>query len=152
MSLRPILYAEDDENDAYFLHRAFRLAGISHPLVVLSNGQEVIDYCSRGGRYAEGGDHPLPCLVLLDLNMPKKSGIEVLTWIREQPSFRSLPVLVLTSSLQDTDIERAYLAGANAYLAKPSQPDELTVMAQTINNFWLAQNRTAEKAGKPAGP
>ena len=149
MSDRPILYAEDDENDAYFLERAFRRAGIPHPLVVLPNGQEVIDYCSGEGRYARRNEHPLPCLVLLDLNMPKKSGIEVLQWIREKPSFRTLPVLVLTSSLQESDIERAYLAGANAYLAKPSQPDELTVMAEAIKSFWLGQNRTAEKQGKP---
>jgi CheY-like chemotaxis protein len=152
MSLRPILYAEDDENDAYFLQRAFRLAGVAHPLVIVSNGQEVIDYFSGEGRYAQRDEHPLPCLVLLDLNMPKKSGIEALKWIREKPSFRSLPVLVLTSSLQDNDIERAYLAGANAYLAKPSQPEGLNVMAQSINNFWFAQNRTAQKVDKPMGP
>jgi CheY-like chemotaxis protein len=145
MSLKPVLYAEDDENDAYFLQRAFRLAGISHSLVVVPDGQEVIDYCSGGGRYARLDAEELPCLILLDLNMPKKSGLEVLQWIRQSSSFRTLPVLILTSSLQHDDIERAYLSGANAYLVKPSQPEELTVLAQAINNFWFGQNRTVEK-------
>ena len=145
MNLRPILYAEDDENDAYFLQRAFRLAGISHPLVIVSNGQEVIDYCSGEGRFTQRDEHPLPFLVLLDLNMPRKSGIEVLKWIREKPSFRTLPVIVLTSSLQDNDIEQAYLAGANAYLAKPSQPEELNNTAESIKSFWFDQNRTPKR-------
>ena len=146
MSLKPILYAEDEENDAFFLERAFKQAGIANPLVTVSDGQAAIDYCLGRGRYTNRGEHPLPCLLLLDLNMPKKTGIEVLMRIREEPSVRTLPVIVLTSSLQDSDIHRAYLKGANAYLAKPSQPEGLLVMAKAIQDFWLTQNCVAQKS------
>jgi CheY-like chemotaxis protein len=142
---KPILYAEDEENDAFFLGRAFKEAGIVHPLVVVGDGQEAIDYCSGQGEYANRERHPLPCLVLLDLNMPKKSGIEVLEWIRTQPALTTVPVIILTSSLQDADIDLAYRQGANAYLAKPSQPGELVAMTRSIRDFWLGQNRTLAK-------
>ena len=144
MHLKPILYAEDEENDAFFLKRAFKQASIPHPLVVVSDGQEAIDYCSGSGRYTNRNEYPLPCLVLLDLNMPRKSGLEVLEWIRKEPSVRTLPVIVLTSSLQDSDVYRAYTHGANAYVAKPSQPDGLIALAQTVKDFWLTLNRTAQ--------
>jgi len=143
--LNPILYAEDEENDAFFLKRAFKQASISHPLVVVSDGQEAIDYCSGGGRYTNRQEHPLPCLLLLDLNMPRKSGLEVLEWIRRDHAIRTLPVIILTSSLQDSDIHRAYIHGANAYLAKPSQPDGLLAVAQSVKDFWLTLNRTVRK-------
>src|ERR1700683_619023 len=96
MNLKPILYAEDEENDAFFLQRAFVQAAVGNPLVVVRNGQEAIDYCTGSGRFSNRDEHPLPCLVLLDLNMPRISGIEVLNWIRSQPSISNLPVIVLT--------------------------------------------------------
>jgi CheY-like chemotaxis protein len=141
LSPNPILYAEDEENDAYFLRRAFSKAGILHPLTVVPDGQEAIDYCLGNGRYSNRAEHPLPCLVLLDLNMPKKTGLDVLQSIRSAPSISTLPIIILTSSLQDEDIHRAYLKGANAYLVKPSRTDELSAMMTSIKDFWLAQNR-----------
>ena len=144
MNLKPILYAEDEENDAFFLQRAFVQAAVGNPLVVVRNGQEAIDYCTGSGRFSNRDEHPLPCLVLLDLNMPRISGIEVLNWIRSQPSISNLPVIVLTSSLQEVDIHRAYSKGANAYLGKPSKPDELVAMVKSIKDFWLAHNRSVE--------
>ena len=150
MSLKPILYAEDDENDAFFLDRAFKTAGILHPLVVVTDGQEAIDYCAGRGAYADRAAHPLPCLTLLDLNMPRKSGIEVLRWIRQEPAFFTVPVIILTSSLQDSDIDLAYRHGANAYLVKPSQPEDLLVLSKSIQDFWLAQNRATAKCGDVA--
>ena len=83
-----------------------------------------------------------PSLVLLDLNMPKKSGMEVLKWIHNELSIRTLPVIILTSSLQDEDIHPAYSAGANAYLGKPSRPDDLVHLANAIKDFWINHNRT----------
>ena len=77
--------------------------------------------------------------------MPRKSGLEVLQWIRKESPVRTLPVIILTSSLQDSDIHRAYTHGANAYLAKPSQPDGLIAMAHAVKDFWLSLNRTAQK-------
>ena len=136
MNLKPILYAEDEENDAFFLQRALVQATVLNPLVVARDGQEAIDYCSGSGRFSNRDEHPLPCLVLLDLNMPRKSGMEVLKWIRNQPSISDLPVIVLTSSLQEADIHRAYSQGANAYLGKPSKPDELVGVIKSIKDFW----------------
>jgi CheY-like chemotaxis protein len=145
MNQRPILYAEDEEDDAIFMERAFKQAGISHRLIIVPDGQEAIDYCAGAGSYFDREEHPLPCIVLLDLNLPKKSGLEVLKFIRSTPPISTLPVIVITSSLQDADIHRAYLQGANAYLVKPSRPAELVTTVKTIKDFWLAQNRTSEK-------
>lgn len=139
-NLRPILYVEDEENDAFFLQRAFSQAGIGHPLVVVGNGEEAIKYFSGGGRH-ETGSHELPCLALLDLKMPRKSGLEVLAWIRKESAVATMPVIVLTSSLQNADIHRAYAEGANAYLVKPSQPSDLVSMVKAIKDFWLTHNR-----------
>src|SRR5438105_4593110 len=123
MQIKPILYAEDEENDAFFMQRAFQQAGILNPLVVVADGKRAIDYLSGGGPYANRDEHPLPCLVLLDLNIPIKSGLEVLKWIRSQPSLSTLPVVVVTSSTQDSDIHRAYIMGTNSYLVKPGKQD-----------------------------
>lgn len=144
MALKPILYVEDEEDDVLFMNMAFKQAVISHPLVALTDGQKAIDYLLGSGAYSNRDEHPLPCLMLLDLNLPKKSGLEVLKWIRNEPSISTLPVIVLTSSLQDADIHRAYVQGANAYLVKPSNPKELPVIVRTIHDFWLIQNRSVE--------
>jgi CheY-like chemotaxis protein len=145
MKIKPILYVEDEEDDAFFVKRAFDQAGIVNPLIVVSDGQEAIDYCAGSGRYKNRDEYPLPCLVLLDLNIPKKSGLEVLKWIRTQPSVSTLPVLVITSSSQHSDIHRAYLQGANAYLVKPSKSNELVEMVKAIKDFWLIQNRAVQE-------
>ena len=145
MNSSPILYAEDEENDAYFLQRAFKTVGILNPLTIVNDGQEVIKYCLGEGDYANAEEHPSPCLIILDLNMPKRSGINVLDWIRKDSQIPTTPVLILTSSLQDSDIDLAYGHGANAYLVKPYKPDELVAMSRAIKDFWLTQNRTAAK-------
>ncbi len=145
-SSKPVLYAEDEADDGFFMRRAFGDARIVHPLVIVPDGQEAIDYLRGSGGYSNRGEYPQPCLLLLDLNMPKKSGLEVLKWIRNEPSISTLPVIVLTSSLQDADIHRAYIQGANAYLVKPSAFEELIRMVKTIRDFWLSQNRTPDKS------
>ena len=139
---KPVLYAEDDENDVFLMERAFKQAGIGNPLHIVTNGTLAIDYLAGSGLYANREEHPMPCLVLLDLNMPGKSGLDVLKWIRTQPRISTLPIVVITSSNQDSDIHRAYLLGANGYLIKPGKPDELLVMVKGIRDYWLAQNRS----------
>jgi CheY-like chemotaxis protein len=148
--MNPILYAEDEEDDVFLLKRAMRDAGISNPLVVVPDGQSAIDYLSGTEPYADRAKHPLPCLALLDLNMPAKSGLEVLKWIRAQPSVCVLPVIMLSSSSQDVDIHRAYIQGANGYLTKPSSPDKLLEMVKALKDYWLVQNRTAPNSKMPA--
>ena len=137
---KPVLYAEDDENDVFFMQRAFKQAGIVNPLRIVTNGQRAVEYLAGTGPYANRELHPMPGLVLLDLSMPGKSGHDVLKWIRSEPSTSTLPVIVLTSSNQESDIDRAYQMGVNGYLIKPGKPNELVSMVKGIKDHWLSQN------------
>jgi CheY-like chemotaxis protein len=143
ISVRPILYAEDDENDVFLTQRAFKLAQVNNPLCVMGDGKAAIDYLrqlnANGGEYAAS----VPCLVLLDLKMPGQNGFDVLKWLRAESNIGTLPVLILTSSTQETDIHRAYTLGANAYLTKPGTPDDLLLLVRSIKDFWLNQNRVS---------
>jgi CheY-like chemotaxis protein len=133
-----ILYAEDEENDVFFLQYAFEAAGSCHTLKAVPDGEEAIEYLAGQGPFADRKRHPLPVLVLLDINMPKKSGLEVLKWIREQPPLKSLPVLMLTSSSRPEDREKARALGADDYLIKPSDPLKLVELVRMLQEHWLA--------------
>ena len=137
MPVAPILHVEDDENDVFFMRRACQKAGVLHPLAAVEEGQEAVRYLAGWGPYAEREKFPMPCLVLLDLNLPLKSGFEVLHWIRQQADLAQLPVVVLTSSNQEADIHRAYAEGANAYLVKPPNPAELLILMRGVQKFFL---------------
>jgi CheY-like chemotaxis protein len=136
----PVLYAEDDENDAFLMRHAFNQAKIINPLLVVSDGNAAIEYLLGKGGYSERKQHPLPCLVLLDLKMRGRSGLDVLKWKQDEPSLSTLPVLMLTSSSQERDIREAYELGANGYLLKPNTPDEMVSLAKAIKDFWLNRN------------
>jgi CheY-like chemotaxis protein len=151
ISTSPILYAEDDENDAFLTQRAFKQEEIRNPLVIVPDGKAAVDYLTGVGQYANREEHPWPCLILLDLKMPGKSGLEVLEWIRNQPNISILPVVMLTSSDQESDIHRAYLLGANGYLVKPNRPEEISEMAKAIKDYWLTANRNPRVDGVPLG-
>jgi CheY-like chemotaxis protein len=137
----PVLYVEDDENDAFLLRRAFKQADIPHNLVVVEDGNAAVDYLAGAGPYQDREQHPLPCLVLLDLNMPGRSGFEVLEWLRARPDLSALPTVILTSSPQELDVHSAYTKWANGFLVKPNTPDELLTVAKAIRDFWLRLNR-----------
>ena len=139
---RPVLYAEDDENDTFLMERAFKRVGVTNPLRIVLDGKLAVEYLSGTGPYSNRQEHPFPCLVLLDLNMPGISGFDVLKWLRTQPATSILPVLVLTSSNLESDIHRAYRLGANGYLIKPGNHSELLDMVKGIKDYWLTQNRT----------
>ncbi len=141
MTLNPILYAEDEQDDVFFVQRAFKETGILNDLVSVPDGDLAVDYLAGAGAYSNRAKHPLPCLALLDINMPKKSGLEVLKWVRAQPAICALPVIMLTSSSEEADIHRAYIQGANGFLVKPAKPDELLAMVRAIKDYWLIQNR-----------
>lgn len=142
VNAKTVLYVEDDDNDALFMRKAFEKAGITNPLHIVHDGQEAIDFLAGNGKFVDRQQYQIPCLALLDLNLPKRSGLEVLRWIREQPGFFTLVVVIMSASNQDLDIHRAYSLGANAYLVKPPSGLELLEMAQTIHKFWLGQNQT----------
>ena len=137
--MRPctILYAEDEENDIFFFRHALEQARSPHSLKALPNGQQAIEYIAGEGDFADRGLHPLPSLVLLDINMPRKSGLEVLEWIRRQSQFKSLPVLMLTSSSRQEDMDTALQLGADDYLSKPAHPLELVELVKSLQDRWL---------------
>jgi CheY-like chemotaxis protein len=140
-----ILYAEDDENDVFLMTRALKQAEIFNPLRIVEDGRLAIAYLEGNRPYEDREKHPLPALVLLDLKMPGKNGLDVLKWIRNTPATSTIPVIILTSSNQDSDIHRAYLLGANSYLVKPGKPNELVHMVKGIRDYWLTQNRVARR-------
>src|ERR1019366_5022861 len=113
-----ILVAEDDPTDAYFFQRAFKRAGIPVTLHFVRDGQEVIDYLEGKGQFADRTAHPLPQLALLDLNMPRLDGFDVLEWMRKQPAFSGLELVIFSSSDEPKHINQAYGLGANSYLVK----------------------------------
>jgi CheY-like chemotaxis protein len=120
-----ILLAEDEDDEAFLLQRALKKAAIPNPVQRVKNGDEVIAYLSGAGPYADRAQYPQPIIVLLDLNMPKKSGFEVLEWIRRQPHLRSLAVDIFSGSGRNEDIDRALCLGSNLYLKKPITIHEL---------------------------
>jgi len=130
---------EDEEGDVFFMRQAMQKAGVLDSLQVASDGRQAIDYLKGNGKFANREEFPLPCLVLLDLKLPRVMGLDVLKWIREQPEVATI-VVILTSSQEQADIATAYRLGANGYLVKPSDVSQLTDMAKSIKDFWLTQN------------
>jgi CheY-like chemotaxis protein len=137
MPYRPVLYAEDEDNDAFLMQRAFAKAGVSNPLQIVPDGAAAVRYLSAAGEFADRERYPAPCLVLLDLNLPRQSGLEVLEWARSQPSLAALPIIILTSSSQDRDIGSAYTLGANGYLVKPPSSERLIELVTGLRDVCL---------------
>jgi two-component system response regulator len=136
-----ILLIEDDQNDVFFIQYAFEVANITNPLQIGVNGQEAMDYLAGNGKYADRAQFPFPCLVLLDLKLPVKMGMDVLRWIHEQAALRNLLVLVLTSSSNIEDVDEAYRLGARSYLVKPLSVEKRLEMARLIQSDWLELNQ-----------
>lgn len=136
-----ILLVEDDHNDVLLIKRAFQKVNIANPIIVVHDGEQAISYLAGREPYV---DRALPMLVLLDLKLPRKSGHEVLEWLRQQPNLKRLPVVVLTASSESSDVNRAYDLGANSYLVKPVTFDALVEMVKTLNLYWLILNKRAD--------
>ena len=132
-----ILLVEDDDSDILLLRRAFRNAHIANPLIEVRDGQAAIQYLSGEGDYADRTRYPIPFLILLDLRLPKLSGFEVIAWMREQPQLAHLIVVVLTASDHVPDVTKARDLGANSYLVKPGNFEELVQMVKRIKGRWL---------------
>jgi CheY-like chemotaxis protein len=143
-----VLLVEDNSKDVLLFRRALRKADVAMPLQVVDNGEAAIQYLAGEGIYTDRSLYPLPSLVLLDLKLPRRSGAEVLAWIRQHPALKRLPVVMLTSSRQSTDVNQLYDLGANAYLAKPQTFDELVEIVKTINQHWITYNEKPEFAAE----
>ena len=135
-----ILHAEDNADDSLLIDRAFRKVGLPITRSVVEDGARAIAYLKGEGEFADRHAHPLPTLALLDIKMPRYSGLEVLEWIRSQHKFVALPVLMLTSSRNLDDVRRAYELGVNAYLTKAVEYDELQDTIRSLATFWLKKN------------
>jgi CheY-like chemotaxis protein len=129
------LVVEDEENDVFFLERAARKAGVKNPIQVVSSGDEAVDYLTGHGKFSDRIAHPLPSMVFLDLHLPGKSGLEVLTWLRKQPQLDAVIVILLTSSKEEEEIATAYELGANSYLVKPPTVDSLMVLINALDQY-----------------
>jgi CheY-like chemotaxis protein len=146
-----ILVAEDDEADVALLQRAFRLAGIVAPVHFVSDGEETVAYLKGEGKFARREEFPLPDLLLLDLNMPRKDGFQVIQWIRhQQPDLAALRVVVLTTSDALRDINRAYQLGANSFLTKPLVFTEFKDTIQAMYHYWMEVSKTPDIERPPA--
>ena len=135
-----ILIVEDNPTDVMLIRRAFAKANIGNPLQFVRDGDAAVHYLAGDAAYADRDTYPLPALVLLDLKLPRRSGLEVLQWLRSTSPLRRLPVVVLTSSSQSQDVNRAYEFGANSYLVKPVEFDDLKEMIDKVHIYWIQLN------------
>jgi CheY-like chemotaxis protein len=135
-----ILLVEDNLGDVLLTQRAFRKASVLTPMQVVNNGDAAVEYLSGQGQYGDRTQYPLPALVLLDLKLPRRSGAEVLTWLRQQPDLKRIPVVVLTASKEYIDVNQIYNLGANAYMVKPVAFNNLVELVRTLNLHWIIFN------------
>ena len=127
-----ILVVEDDPNDVIFLQRAFKKADVTVPVRLARDGQEAIDYLSHAGSFQDREKYPTPCLIILDLTLPKKNGLEVLHWLRQQQELQDLPVVMVTSLGEVGARDRALHEGVEAFRVKPMSLEELLQFASEI--------------------
>ena len=136
----PVIYVEDEPDDAFFMKRAFKQCAPEVELKILSNGQEAIRFFSEEFEPGLQRDYK-SSLVLLDLNLPGRSGLDVLKEIRSKPLLRLMPVIMYTSSNLTVDIVEAYRRGCSAYLVKPRSPDLLREVVTAMTEFWVKKNQ-----------
>jgi CheY-like chemotaxis protein len=139
--MKNVLLVEDSADDVFIMERAWKKADFKNPLRIVTDGQQAIDYLSNSGEFADRQSNPTPCLILLDIKLPFRSGLEVVGWLRKYEPCCTIPAVFLTSSNADMDIQQAYKLGGNAYLVKPPTPEKLSTMLQDLKNFWMEHNQ-----------
>ncbi|MFZ5662160.1 MAG: response regulator [Pseudomonadota bacterium] len=138
---REILLVEDNPDDVELTRLAFEEAQVANTLTVVRDGAEALDYLFARGRYADRDPQDLPSLVLLDLNLPKLDGREVLQAIRNDERTRALPVVVLTTSAEPFDVEASYTLGVNSYIQKPVDFNQFVWAVKQVGLYWLVLNQ-----------
>ena len=131
----PILVVEDSPDDCLILADAISGARLANPVAYVEDGAEAIEYLEGEGRFADRNQYPQPGLVFLDINLPKRNGLEVLAYIRSKPSLADIPVVMLTVSNSDEDVLRAYELETVVYIQKPVTSDNLTAVVQSLEQF-----------------
>lgn len=132
-----ILLAEDDADDRMLVTRVLEKELMVRDVRAVWNGEELMDYLKQRGKYADEESSPRPSLILLDLNMPRKDGREALQEIKDDPDLRQIPVVVLTTSNSDVDVQQSYDAGVNAYITKPARFAEMVDAFRVLHGFWF---------------
>ncbi|MEG3986985.1 response regulator [Microcoleus sp. S28C3] len=136
--MQTILLVEDNPVDILLMQRAFRKEIFTNTsLQIVRDGDAAVFYLNGDGEYSDRDRYPLPAVILLDLKLPRRSGHEVLVWLKQQPELKRLPVVMLTSSKETIDVKRAYDLGVNSYLVKPIGFASLLEMMQSFNEYWL---------------
>lgn len=135
-----ILVAEDELGDILLLQRAFEKAGVRTPVHIAQDGQEVMDYLTGSPPFSDPVAHPLPALLLLDLKLPVVNGFELIEWLRKEPRLSHMIIVVFSASEDPEDINRAYELGANSYIIKPREPDDLIMIVKQLQQYWLNIN------------
>ena len=147
MERKMILLVEDNPDDEALTLRALKKNNIGNELVVVRDGAEALDFLFCTGAYADRDKHDLPQVVLLDLKLPKIDGLEVLRRVKADPRTRSVPVVVLTSSGESSDLAQAYELGANSHIVKPVDFDQFVETVRQVGSYWLLLNRLRQTAG-----
>ncbi|MGD9155498.1 MAG: response regulator [Bacillota bacterium] len=132
-----ILIADDDPDDRLLIKEAFEESNWTKPLHFVEDGVELLDYLFRRGKYADLVEEPLPDLILLDLNMPRKNGIEALETIKSDPELKTIPIIVFTTSKAEEDILRSYNLGVNSFITKPVSFDLLVDLTRSLAKYWF---------------
>jgi CheY-like chemotaxis protein len=143
----PLLLADDDPDDRLLAEQALKKGRLANLLRCVEDGEELLDYLRRRGKYADPRESPRPALILLDLNMPRKDGREALHEIKSDPKLRDIPVVVLTTSRAEEDIARAYSLGANSYITKPVKFAALVEVMKAIRKYWFEVVELPGRAG-----
>jgi two-component system response regulator len=142
MTDKTILLIEDNPDDVLITKMAFEKNNLLNPITVIEDGALVADYFEGKGRYTGRNINEMPAIVLLDLKLPNIPGLDILTYIRSNENTKLLPVIILTSSLEEKDIIASYLGGANSYVRKPVEFSNFLEAVQTLGLFWLLYNKT----------
>ena len=146
--LPTILVIDDNPADQFLVLEAMKDASLEYDLRLVSDGDEALEYLYRRGRYRDSSLSPRPGLILLDLNMPRFSGRQVAKAIKSDPNLKDIPVVVLTASDQEEDVEELYSVGVNSYLQKPLNFDEFTAALRDLSNYWLERATLPSKRGR----
>lgn len=141
MPYPPVLMVEDDESHALLVKRVFERAGLANPVRVIRNGDDAVSYLSGEGDYADREANPVPALLLLDVHVPGRSGLEVLSWLRGRTELNGLPVLMFSGSAESEDINRAFELGVDSYLVKPVAFDALLDAINGLGLQWAVLGR-----------
>ncbi len=140
-----VLHVEDDPGDQELLQHACKAAKVRFTVQGVPDGDVALEYLGGSGPFANRDLYPMPKLILLDLKMPRKNGMEVLRWVRAQPDLRGLPIVVFTASNNPTDVQRAYESGANSFIVKPTAYTDLVEVVTLLQRYWFEVNEPLDQ-------